>query len=211
MIDVHPPNHGISGIRDFLIHLLTITIGLLIALGLEALVEASHHRHLRREADANIRQEIRDNQHELAATRAAISQENKNLTDVMAFLRRRITHQPSNAHSLSLSYTLGTMHDSSWRTASSTGALSYMDYPEVKRYAEAYLVQDEYVRLQRATLDDFLQLQSYAAYDFNPETFPPAEAAAAEVDVRRTIAHLTALDQFGDSLSRTYKSAIGEK
>lgn len=32
MLEVHPPHHSISGWRDFLLHLLTITIGLLIAL-----------------------------------------------------------------------------------------------------------------------------------------------------------------------------------
>jgi len=31
MLDVHAPEHGIHGVHDFLIHLLTITAGLLIA------------------------------------------------------------------------------------------------------------------------------------------------------------------------------------
>lgn len=36
MIEVHPPEEKFHGIRDFLVHLSTITIGLLIVLGLEA-------------------------------------------------------------------------------------------------------------------------------------------------------------------------------
>jgi hypothetical protein len=35
MLDVHPPHEKMHGFKDFLLHLLTITIGLLIALGLE--------------------------------------------------------------------------------------------------------------------------------------------------------------------------------
>lgn len=35
-MEVHPPHEPIHSWRDFLLHLLTITIGLLIALGLEA-------------------------------------------------------------------------------------------------------------------------------------------------------------------------------
>lgn len=31
MLDVHPPHELVHGIRDFLLHLLTITVGLLIA------------------------------------------------------------------------------------------------------------------------------------------------------------------------------------
>lgn len=50
MLDVHAPEHPIGGPRDFLVHLLTITVGLLIALGLENSVEALHHRHQRKEA-----------------------------------------------------------------------------------------------------------------------------------------------------------------
>lgn len=61
MLDVHPPEHGIHGIRDFFIHLLTITVGLLIALGLEATVEALHHRSERKEAEATLRQELTQN------------------------------------------------------------------------------------------------------------------------------------------------------
>jgi hypothetical protein len=35
VIEVHPPEEPLHGWRDFLIHLATITIGLLIALSLE--------------------------------------------------------------------------------------------------------------------------------------------------------------------------------
>jgi len=34
MLDVHPPEEKIHGFKDFLLHLFTITVGLLIALAL---------------------------------------------------------------------------------------------------------------------------------------------------------------------------------
>ena len=46
MLEVHPPSEPVHGWRDFLIHLATITIGLLIALSLEGCVEFWHHRSL---------------------------------------------------------------------------------------------------------------------------------------------------------------------
>ena len=55
MLDVHAPEHGIHGVRDFFVHLLTISVGLLIAVGLEASVEALHHRSERKEAEATLR------------------------------------------------------------------------------------------------------------------------------------------------------------
>ena len=44
-MEVHPPDHPLRTWGDFWIHLGTITIGLLIALGLEATVEWAHRVH----------------------------------------------------------------------------------------------------------------------------------------------------------------------
>jgi hypothetical protein len=45
MLDVHPPHHAATTWRDFFIHIATIVLGLLIAIGLEQTVEYFHHRH----------------------------------------------------------------------------------------------------------------------------------------------------------------------
>ena len=45
MLDVHAPHQSAHTLKDFLIHIAAITIGLLIALGLEATVEWVHHKH----------------------------------------------------------------------------------------------------------------------------------------------------------------------
>jgi hypothetical protein len=47
MLDVHPPHHPTHGWRDFFVHIATITVGLLIAIGLEQTVEAMHNSHQR--------------------------------------------------------------------------------------------------------------------------------------------------------------------
>jgi hypothetical protein len=49
MLDVHPPHHSANTWRDFFIHITTIVVGLLIAIGLEQSVEDLHHAHQRRE------------------------------------------------------------------------------------------------------------------------------------------------------------------
>jgi hypothetical protein len=45
MLDVHPAHHAASTWRDFFIHIATIVIGLVIAVGLEQGVEAIHRHH----------------------------------------------------------------------------------------------------------------------------------------------------------------------
>ena len=49
MLDVHPPHSPTHTWKDFFIHIATIVIGLLIAVGLEQTVEAIHHNHQRQE------------------------------------------------------------------------------------------------------------------------------------------------------------------
>ena len=61
MLDVHPPHEKVHGFKDFLLHILTITIGLLIALSLEGCVEWRHHRHLVAEARESLHEEIKAN------------------------------------------------------------------------------------------------------------------------------------------------------
>ena len=47
MLDVHAPHQLVHTWKDFFIHIATICVGLLIALGLEQTVEALHHHHQR--------------------------------------------------------------------------------------------------------------------------------------------------------------------
>ena len=47
MLDVHAPHQTVHTWKDFLVHIAAITIGLLMALGLEAAVAWFHHRHQR--------------------------------------------------------------------------------------------------------------------------------------------------------------------
>ena len=61
MLDVHPPHAPTHTWRDFFIHIATIVLGLLIAVGLEQSVEALHHRHQRRELTEHMRAEAERN------------------------------------------------------------------------------------------------------------------------------------------------------
>jgi hypothetical protein len=61
MLDVHPPHHAASTWRDFFIHIATIVLGLLIAIGLEQTVEAIHHRHQRHQLQEDLHNEAEQN------------------------------------------------------------------------------------------------------------------------------------------------------
>jgi hypothetical protein len=62
MLDVHPPHTPTHTWRDFLIHIATIIVGLLIAVGLEQTVEWLHHRHQREQLIEEIHKDCKVNQ-----------------------------------------------------------------------------------------------------------------------------------------------------
>jgi hypothetical protein len=61
-MEIHAPTGTVESLKDFGLHLLIVTVGILIALSLEGLVEWRHHRALVEEARANIASEVRENQ-----------------------------------------------------------------------------------------------------------------------------------------------------
>jgi hypothetical protein len=67
MLDVHAPHQSAPTLKDFLIHIAAITIGLLIALGLEATVELVHHKHQAQQALELLKQEVDRNRIVLAS------------------------------------------------------------------------------------------------------------------------------------------------
>ena len=56
-MEVHPPEHGIHSWRDFFVHISTICLGLLVAIGLEQSVEALHRRHQQKELTERLKAE----------------------------------------------------------------------------------------------------------------------------------------------------------
>ena len=61
-MEVHPPHHPLHSWKDFFIHIATIIVGLLIAIGLEQSVEAVHHRHQRHQLQEDLHDEAVQNQ-----------------------------------------------------------------------------------------------------------------------------------------------------
>jgi hypothetical protein len=61
MLDVHAPHEAIHTRSGFVLHITTITIGLLIAIGLEQTVEYFHHRSMVRETRQALEEEKQEN------------------------------------------------------------------------------------------------------------------------------------------------------
>ena len=189
-MDVHPPHGPIHTVKDFLLHLLTITIGLLIALGLEGTVEWVHHRHLAKEARADIQQEIRDNQQHVVEYIAELSGELK----VLKLERDRVDDllhgrpvKPVgdlNFHDLIL-------QESAWNVALSSGVVTFMGHDEVKRYEKAYTVQREIRSFMMTHIDDRLAVWLFLQRVDSGEKLSSAELESG----KRILERIILLDQ----------------
>lgn len=62
-MEVHPPDHPIFTWKQFFLHMSTVCLGLLIAIGLDQAVEFAHHRHQRHQLEADLRAEGVSNLH----------------------------------------------------------------------------------------------------------------------------------------------------
>ena len=208
MLDVHAPEHGINGYRDFFLHLFTITIGLLIALGLEATVEALHHRHERHEAETQIRHEIQDNLDKLPQGAPEAMDELKKVAGVLQVLEARVKSQPGVLHEGDLMFREAPLQDAAWRTANSTGALNYMDYAEVERFSDAYKEQALLQTMEEQALDDYLELLPILSHHGDGGVVSPEIAADAIPYARRVIAHLSGMLDVGAGTAGSYEAAL---
>jgi hypothetical protein len=156
VFDVHPPSTSIHGWRDFLVHLATITIGLLIALGLENSVEWFHHRHVMHQAQASLLIEIKSNSNSMQQKIASLEKHQQELKQDVGILDQIIAHAdtPKN-ESLTVQLDINGFEDVSWNTAQSTGAVTYMPYSTAREYADIYGEQAEIDRQMREALRDW--------------------------------------------------------
>jgi hypothetical protein len=144
VLEVHPPNEPVHGWRDFFIHLATITIGLLIALSLEGAVEFWQHRHLVHEAEASMQIEIGANARELKGALDDVRKEQDFLKKDIAVMKKIIAHpKVPNTEDMRVDFRIRTFADVSWKTAQSTGALSYMPYERAQQYSNIYSMQND--------------------------------------------------------------------
>lgn len=209
MLDVHPPEHGLHGIRDFTVHLLTITVGLVIALGLENGAEALHHRHQGEEAERLIRAELTNNRATLQQLSPQLKEEYQAMRTLEAFLLARSRGAEAESPTGKITFHEGNIPDSAWRTAASTGALSYLNYDEVQRFSDAYKQQDLLQRTAEITLDDYLQLLTMLGpIGAEMKTMSKEDAASALPAARRTLGHLSGIAAVGQGTIVSYDEAL---
>src|SRR3984957_20154491 len=142
MLDVHAPHETVHTWKDFFIHLATIVIGLLIAVGLEQTVVYLHHRHQVAEMRKALDVERRINANEFGILTEDFHRVIPKLQANIAVYKYLQLHPgappeqwPGLLRWVSIS---GFFFDSAWKTAQPRDVLQYMPRAEVLRQSELY-------------------------------------------------------------------------
>lgn len=211
VLDVHPPHEPVHGWRDFLLHIATITIGLLIALSLEAAVEYVHHRHLVHEARENIHREIERNQQLLAQNSASLRADTLRMQGNIIAIRQLRDHPRSSHGKLAFDLRWSSFAGSAWRTARDTEALAYMPYDELQDLSTLY-AQQEYVNSLGTTLfTDQGKAPSIIASEATVEDLQLDQLAQLMARTTDLLSQLEALQQRLAELRQGYNEAAGRE
>ncbi len=204
-MDVHAPERPIHSVREFLLQILTITVGILIALAAEALVSAWHHRQLVADAKANLTNELRANRRELdAAVLKAMPRLTQEQEDAMALVETLLARRPPVSTEITANYSIAQLTSTSWATAQSTGAVAHMEYDEVERFANVYELQARFVGIQDRLVEGYVM----AGPGADPEKASPGELREWRARIVTIQAHLRAAQGIGQALVREYDKAL---
>jgi hypothetical protein len=152
------PHETIHTWRQFLLHLATIVIGLLIAVGLEQTVEYFHHRQQVAEIRRSLEEEQRINERIFTSACRELRRYAPILLgslQTLTYLRNHPGAPPSQWPGRFSFYILAThFQDSAWKTALQSAALEHMPRAEVRNYS------DIYARLSQVSADSATELHA---------------------------------------------------
>jgi hypothetical protein len=147
-MEIHTPDKPIHSKKEFMFHMFTVVLGILIALALDGLVTWAHHKMLVREARARIATELRHNQETVAKALPEIKARGQQLQHIVSAIDElEKTHKIKNQR-LEFDFSSYELYSTAWKTASVSGAVTYMDYEELKNYTDAYDDQQDFTTLQ---------------------------------------------------------------
>ena len=147
-MEIHAPDKPIHSKKEFLFHMLTVVLGILIALALDGIVTWAHHRVLVREARANIATELRNNKETIQKAVPEIQERQKQLRAIISTIDGIEKSRKVPKGKIGYSFASYELYSTAWKTASVSGAVTHMDYAQLKDYTDAYDLQQDFLSVQ---------------------------------------------------------------
>jgi hypothetical protein len=181
MLDVHAPHEAVHTWKGFFIHIATIVIGLLIAIGLEQTVEVLHHRHQVAEAREALRLELDQNRRAYADRISEFHRQTAALLNNIIVLRYIQQHADARQEGLPgilvWHAVRGDFTESAWKTAQQSNVAALMPQDEVRRYTLTYDRIEQVAKSFDAIWPAIVQARLYSIFDTDPTHLTPAQLA----------------------------------
>jgi hypothetical protein len=147
-MEIHAPEKPIHSKKEFMFHMFTVVLGILIALALDGMVTWAHHRMLVREARANIATELRNNKEIIQKAVPEILAREKQLQGMISTIDE--VEKGRKLPTAHIGYTFASyeIYSTAWKTASVSGAVTHMEYDQLKAYTDAYDLQQDFLTVQ---------------------------------------------------------------
>jgi hypothetical protein len=213
-MEIHAPHHPTLTLKDALVHLCIVTVGILIALSLEGALEWWHHRELVAETRQRLESEIRSNRDSIQTVLRSLEPAKAKFVhaiDVVGALSNAdnakeaetlFGENPGNVTALSFAY----FNTAAYSTAEVTGAFGFMEYSDALRYADAYDLQALYARMQDNAEKDVIA----AAMLGTSVLSKPAVAEVEDVkrQLRLALGGLLVMEGIAKKLDELYAKAL---
>jgi hypothetical protein len=208
-MEIHGPEGPTNSFKDFAIHIVIVTIGILIALGLEGIRESIYEHRIVRDARENFHAEFYGNRRnldrELKNDRETLAQLDSIIADLPRLRLKPSEFRPRVASLKPSGYFFSS---SRWESALSTGALGHMSVDEVNRYSEVNFLVRTYTALESRSLSDWTNLEAFFSARQSPG---PADLDSG---VERLFIYrndVRGLNQVGEEFSNSLNNALEQK
>jgi hypothetical protein len=180
-MDLHPPEGGIHSWRDFFVHMATIVLGIMIAIGLEQTLEAIHHRHQQAHVEADLDADIRGN----LSINAFDLRRSAEVRSYLMTLRNSVDarRQGKPAATVNSRPMVNLIHPrmAAWDAAKESGELALLPPAEIRMYDRFLFQMSQLDRTVTEYHDCSLALQDFeerfidapGGFDYGLSTTPP--------------------------------------
>ena len=204
-MDLHPPGGPVRSIKDFFVHIGVVTLGILIALGLEQMVEAHHRANLAKIAVAGFRQELEYDEAQVKEVLARIPELQGKIEGAIALLSAApIPGAPAEPLTYP-GFSLDVVSTASWDTAIATQALNELPFEAVTRYAQAYGTMRLFAETEREGLSIW---QGVSRFGTDPAALTQDQRTTLIQELRRYGNALSAIDFAGHGALKSCEEAL---
>jgi|CZKF01.1.fsa_nt_gi hypothetical protein len=210
-MDIHAPIGKLESFKEIAKHILIVTIGILIALGLEGLRESWREHVAVSELRESLRAELTSNKSQLENDLRQVRECNVQL-DKMIAVMPGLAKSPAelNRRVDELKPGFYGFNTTAWESALSSNTLNYMERKERDRYVSAYVGIKQYQELSlTSALPIFNDVATY--FPSHRSYTTDAEKAEAERKLRALKMEFWILDHIGKQITPEVQKALDSK